>query len=113
MSPRCLPALLLVVLLSGADQEPAPKPPLTADEKTILELTNKARAEKKLPALTVDPRRYVGAYERPGTRFEVDADGGRLRLTSFLDPMQAEFLGREGKTLIPVLLLLLLPPGFQ
>ena len=56
MPYRCLPGLLLVALLVAADEKaPAPKP-LTADEKTILELTNKARADKSLPPLTLDPK---------------------------------------------------------
>lgn len=45
------------------------------------------------PRLALDPSRYVGVYERPGTAFEVTAEGGRLRLTVDLDPMQAEFMG--------------------
>lgn len=43
--------------------------------------------------LALDPSRYVGVYERPGTAFEVTAEGARLRLTVDLDPMQAEFMG--------------------
>jgi uncharacterized protein YkwD len=55
MPRRCLPGLVFVALLLAAEnKEPAPNPPLTADEKTILELTNKARAENKLPLLTVN-----------------------------------------------------------
>ncbi|KDN19540.1 serine hydrolase [Amycolatopsis rifamycinica] len=57
------------------------------------------------PALPLDLPRYEGVYERPGTRYEVSADGGTLHLTLDLDPMQAEFLGRPGRLrydLLPV-----------
>jgi uncharacterized protein YkwD len=55
MPRRFLPALLCVVLVAAADKgEQKPSVTLSNDEKTILELTNKARAEKNLPALTVD-----------------------------------------------------------
>lgn len=43
--------------------------------------------------LALDPWRYVGVYERPGTAFEVTAEGQGLRLTADLDPMQAAFMG--------------------
>jgi CubicO group peptidase (beta-lactamase class C family) len=45
------------------------------------------------PAIVVNPARYVGVYERPGTRFEVTSEGGRLRLSLDLDPMHAELMG--------------------
>ncbi|WP_395245047.1 serine hydrolase domain-containing protein [Agromyces sp. MMS24-K17] len=45
------------------------------------------------PALVLDPARYVGVYTRPGTAFEVTADGRGLQLTVDLDPMQAAFMG--------------------
>lgn len=64
MSRRCLPGLLFIALLAAADNPaPAPKPPsgdrkttpeLSTDEKTILDLTNKTRAAKDLPPLTVN-----------------------------------------------------------
>lgn len=44
------------------------------------------------PTLRLDPFRYVGVYERPGTCFEVTADGGELSLTMIIDPMEAAFL---------------------
>lgn len=44
--------------------------------------------------LTRDPRSYTGVYGRPGTAFEVTAEGERLRLTETLDPMHAGFLGK-------------------
>lgn len=44
-------------------------------------------------ALSLDPSRYVGVYERPGAGYEVTAEDGMLRLTMALDPMQAEFMG--------------------
>jgi CubicO group peptidase (beta-lactamase class C family) len=45
------------------------------------------------PALALDPARYVGLYERPGTRFEVTAEHGRLSLSQDVDPMQAAIMG--------------------
>jgi uncharacterized protein YkwD len=70
MSRRRLPGLLLLALLVAAGEtksapNPPPRtdekavagtnPPLSADEKTILDLTNKAREEKSLPPLTLNP----------------------------------------------------------
>ncbi len=55
--------------------------------------------------LNLDLSRYVGVYERPGARYEVSAEGGKLHLTLVLDPMQAEFLrkpDRIGYELLPV-----------
>ncbi|MFL6125404.1 serine hydrolase [Actinophytocola sp.] len=55
--------------------------------------------------LTLDPARYVGVYERPGTRYEVSTEGGKLYLTLVLDPMQAEFLQKPDRIryeLLPV-----------
>jgi hypothetical protein len=46
------------------------------------------------PALVLDPSRYEGSYERPGTRYDVVAEHGRLRLGFTMDPMEAELLGR-------------------
>lgn len=46
------------------------------------------------PTLKLDLSRYEGIYERPGTRYEVKAEGGKLYLTFFLNPMQAYFLGK-------------------
>lgn len=57
------------------------------------------------PALRLDPSRYTGVYERPGTRYEVSAAGDQLRLTFFLDPMHAEVLGKPDRLtydLLPV-----------
>jgi CubicO group peptidase (beta-lactamase class C family) len=57
------------------------------------------------PTLNLDLSRYEGVYERPGARYEVTAEGGKLRLTLALDPMQAGFLGkpdRIGYDLLPV-----------
>jgi CubicO group peptidase (beta-lactamase class C family) len=45
------------------------------------------------PTLTLDPARYVGVYERPGTRFEVSAERGTLRLSLDVDPMHAAIMG--------------------
>ncbi|MEV6280352.1 serine hydrolase domain-containing protein [Nocardia sp. NPDC051832] len=49
---------------------------------------------KPNPALALDLSRYEGVYERPGTRYVVHAEAGRLHLTLGLDPMQAQFLGK-------------------
>jgi hypothetical protein len=46
------------------------------------------------PTLKLDVSRYEGAYERPGIRYEVEAEGGRLYLTFSLNPMQAQVLGK-------------------
>jgi CubicO group peptidase (beta-lactamase class C family) len=57
------------------------------------------------PALRLDPARYAGVYGRPGTRYEVAADDGRLHLTLTVDPMTAEFLGKPERIryeLLPV-----------
>jgi uncharacterized protein YkwD len=54
MSRRCLPVLLFAIVLVAAEEKNQPKPPLTADEKTIFDLTNKARADNKLPPLTLN-----------------------------------------------------------
>lgn len=43
--------------------------------------------------LVIDPSRYVGVYQRPGTAFEVTAEDGRLFATVDLNPMQAAFMG--------------------
>jgi uncharacterized protein YkwD len=56
MPRRCLPGLFLILFLVAADKSDIKDAPsLSADEKTILDLTNKARTEQKLPPLTVDP----------------------------------------------------------
>ncbi|WP_231500055.1 serine hydrolase [Saccharothrix sp. NRRL B-16314] len=57
------------------------------------------------PTPALDLSRYEGVYERPGSRYEVSAEGGQLHLTLVLDPMQADFLGkpdRIGYELLPV-----------
>jgi CubicO group peptidase (beta-lactamase class C family) len=47
------------------------------------------------PTLKLDLSRYEGAYERPGARYEVEAeDSGKLSLTFVLNPLQAQFLGK-------------------
>lgn len=45
-------------------------------------------------ALGLDPSRYAGVYGRPGTRYEVAADGGTLHLTLAVNPMEAQLLGK-------------------
>jgi CubicO group peptidase (beta-lactamase class C family) len=55
--------------------------------------------------LNLDLSRYEGVYERPGTRYEVSAEGGKLCLTLALDPMQAAFLQKPDRIrydLLPV-----------
>lgn len=57
------------------------------------------------PALRLDPSRYTGVYERPGTTYEVTCEGGRLHLTLGLDPMHAQILGKPERIryqLLPV-----------
>lgn len=46
------------------------------------------------PTLKLDLPKYEGAYERPGARYEVEAEGGKLYLTFVLNPMQAHVLGK-------------------
>jgi CubicO group peptidase (beta-lactamase class C family) len=55
--------------------------------------------------LGLDLSRYEGVYGRPGTRYEVAVEGGRLYLTLTLNPMQAQFLGKPDRIryeLVPV-----------
>ncbi|CAM3191714.1 serine hydrolase domain-containing protein [Saccharomonospora xinjiangensis] len=57
------------------------------------------------PALNLDLARYEGCYGRPGTRYEVWAEGRKLFLTLDLEPTQAEFLHRPSRItyeLLPV-----------
>jgi CubicO group peptidase (beta-lactamase class C family) len=67
------------------------------------------------PGLVLDPARYVGAYARPGTRFEVTVEGRDLHLTYLLDPMTARLLGRPRRTTRPLLPItatrFVVPPG--
>jgi CubicO group peptidase (beta-lactamase class C family) len=46
------------------------------------------------PTLSLELSKYEGAYERPGARYEVEAEGGKLYLTFVLNPMQAHVLGK-------------------
>src|SRR5690349_18797537 len=46
------------------------------------------------PTLKLDLSKYEGAYERPGTRYEVAAEGGKLFVTLVLNSMQVQFLGK-------------------
>lgn len=44
-------------------------------------------------------------YERPGARYEVSAEGGRLWITSVVDPMRARIMGKPERVryqLLPV-----------
>jgi CubicO group peptidase (beta-lactamase class C family) len=55
--------------------------------------------------LELDLPAYEGVYERPGIRYEVTSDAGRLRLTLVIDPMQARLLDKPDRTsydLLPV-----------
>ncbi|WP_410597612.1 serine hydrolase domain-containing protein [Amycolatopsis sp. lyj-23] len=57
------------------------------------------------PARQLDLPRYEGVYERPGARYEVSAEDGRLHLTLDVDPVQAAFLGKPARLkyeLLPV-----------
>ncbi|WP_052423235.1 serine hydrolase domain-containing protein [Nonomuraea candida] len=57
------------------------------------------------PALTLDLSRYEGVYARPGVRYEVTAEHGRLRLGFTLNPMEAQLLDkpeRLGYELLPI-----------
>jgi uncharacterized protein YkwD len=47
-------AVFARVCAADGDKKDAPKVTLTADEQTILDLTNKARAEEKLPPLKLN-----------------------------------------------------------
>ena len=44
--------------------------------------------------LKLDVSRYEGVYERPGSRDEVEAEGGKLSLTFVLNPLHAHVLGK-------------------
>jgi CubicO group peptidase (beta-lactamase class C family) len=57
------------------------------------------------PTLRLDLTRYEGVYGRPGTSYEISAEGGQLYLTMALDPMHAQFLGKPDRLryqLLPV-----------
>lgn len=55
--------------------------------------------------LSLDLSKYEGVYERPGARYEVEAEGKKLFLTFDLNPMQAQFLGKPERVkyeLLPI-----------
>jgi CubicO group peptidase (beta-lactamase class C family) len=55
--------------------------------------------------LVLDPAHYVGTYERPGSRYEVDAPDGTLRLTLVRDAGHARASGQPVRTaydLLPI-----------
>ena len=57
------------------------------------------------PQLQLELSKYQGTYERPGIRYEVVAEGGRLYITSVDDPMRAQLLGKPDRIryeLLPV-----------
>ncbi|MGW7535446.1 serine hydrolase domain-containing protein [Amycolatopsis sp. NPDC054798] len=66
------------------------------------------------PALKLDPKKYEGVYERPGARYEVSAEAGKLYATLTIDATQAEFLRKPERLkyeLLPVSeTLFLMPP---
>ncbi|MEV6879241.1 serine hydrolase [Amycolatopsis sp. NPDC051128] len=89
----------VVVLTNGGPRESFARKVFREILGTVPELP------KPDPDLKLDLSRYEGVYERPGTRYEVSADGGALHLTLDLDPMQAEFLGKPARLryeLLPV-----------
>jgi CubicO group peptidase (beta-lactamase class C family) len=49
------------------------------------------------PAPALDLSRYEGSYERPGTRYEVAAERGKLHLRFTLNPMEAQLLNKPEK----------------
>ncbi|MFF4418291.1 serine hydrolase [Streptosporangium sp. NPDC001559] len=49
---------------------------------------------KPAPVPALDLSRYEGSYGRPGTRYEVVAEDGRLHLGLTLNPMEAKLLNR-------------------
>ncbi|CAG0937192.1 hypothetical protein TFLX_06105 [Thermoflexales bacterium] len=49
------------------------------------------------PTLKLDLSKYEGVYERPGARYEVAAEGGKLYLTDVLNPMHAQVLGKPDR----------------
>lgn len=57
------------------------------------------------PTLSLDVARYEGVYERPGSRYEVQAKGSSLSLTFVRDPWQARVSGQPERTsyeLLPI-----------
>lgn len=55
--------------------------------------------------LKLDLSRYEGVYERPGARYEVEAEDGKLFLTFVLNPLQAQFLEKPERVtykLLPI-----------
>lgn len=55
------------------------------------------------PTLKLDLSRYEGVYERPGARYEVGAEGGKLFLAFVLNPLQAQFLGKPERIIYELL----------
>ncbi|MCD2442131.1 beta-lactamase family protein [Agromyces sp. SYSU K20354] len=84
--------LALVLLTNGGQREAIYKDVFNAILAELGTVTIPPLPEQDR-GLALDPSRYVGVYERPGTAFEVTAEGARLHLTVALDPMQAEFMG--------------------
>ncbi|MBN6038238.1 serine hydrolase [Amycolatopsis sp. 195334CR] len=94
----------LVLLTNGGPRESFHRKVFT-EVLTELGLVTVPELPAPDPSLELDPARYEGVYERPGTRYEVRAEHGKLRLTLFLDPMQADFLGKPDRLtydLLPV-----------
>jgi hypothetical protein len=55
------------------------------------------------PSIRLDPRPYVGDFERPGARYEVRATGSTLALTFVQDPWQARMSGQPERTTFTLL----------
>ncbi|GGO72000.1 serine hydrolase [Nonomuraea cavernae] len=57
------------------------------------------------PSLVLDPSRYEGVYERPGSRYTVSAEDGDLRLTFAANPLEAQLTGKPERVtyeLLPI-----------
>lgn len=55
------------------------------------------------PTLELDLSKYEGAYERPGGRYEVGAQGGKLELTFVQDPWRAQIVGKPERITYEIL----------
>lgn len=88
MRRAAVPVALVVLVLGSLfgvadDKQPAEKFEPTKEEKTILELTNKARAAEKLPPLTVNAALFRAARKHTENmakqdKLEHELDGKRV-----------------------------------